>query len=424
MQSFLQRFRPLFAPDDALGADAAVVEDNVSDIGSDAGGEGGLNTGTPEIVPAMSIHESITKAFATEKAKADEAEAAAKPAKTDASAGAHGVDKTAKTPGKDSKGKFTKAGAQAAAAKPDTQSSTQAAKPDAATSAAAPPASWSKLTEVWDTIPDAAKAEIHKREAQMGEGVKALQTRYQPFETAIAPYREAIKLFRDSQGRPVNEGQAITQLFGWQAALAQPDKARAGQAFLALAQSHGIDLSTLAAASQGQQGAIEQPQSEIPASLIPILKTFADKIGGFETQQATQLRSAAENTVNNWAKDKPHFEKVRGLMKQLTESGVVPLLQSGHVDLDGAYNAAVKIHPEVAPLLAQEEQDKAAKAASDKAAADEKAKADKIAAAKRAGVSIRAGAPLAPSSNGALPPAGKSESARDSIKRALAELRQ
>ena len=113
----------------------------------------------------------------------------------------------------------------------------------------------------------------------------------------------------------------------------------------------------------------------------------------------------------NWAKDKPHFEKVRVLMSQLIASGAVPL-KEGRVDLDGAYDAAIYANPEVRGTV-QAEQAKAAAAATAAAAAKEKA-AQQAAADKARKTSVS----LSPSAPG-QPVVGKNKKSGKSVRESL-----
>jgi len=271
-----------------------------------------------------------------------------------------------------------------------------------AQNAIAPPPSLTKAeqTTLWPTLSPEAQKAFARIEEGARKGVEQLRTRYQELDNAVAPYRDTIKRLG------FQEAQAVDQLFKWQMALAGPDKIRA---FVHLMQSHGVDPATFANALQSTQGAA-QPNA-IPPEFLNELNGLKQKIGQFDQHFATQTRSQAEQTVMTWAKDKPHYQKVRGLMGQFIQSGAVPL-KDGNVDLDAAYDMAIHAHPEVRGLVFQEQQQAAA--------AERKAAAEK---ARKAGSSMRTGtpAPIAPA-NG-LDKQYRNESARDSIKRAFEEYR-
>src|SRR5215472_4054363 len=294
--------------------------------------------------------------------------------------------------------------AKSGAAAPGQKAGEQVSTPiQGGTGTATPvPDAWKnkELHSVWGGLTPAVQAAIVKREADMQKGVDQLKTRYQELDGAVAPYRDTIKKFGFS------EGQAVDQLFRWQMALAGPDKIRA---FVHLMQSHGVDPATFANALQSTQGAA-QPNA-IPPEFLNELNGLKQKIGQFDQHFATQTRSQAEQTVMTWAKDKPHYEKVRGLMGQFIQSGAVPL-KDGNVDLDSAYDMAIHAHPEVRVQLFQEQQEKAA--------AERKAAAEK---ARKAGSSMRTGTPAPIAAANGLDKQYRGESARDSIKRAFEEYR-
>ena len=111
-------------------------------------------------------------------------------------------------------------------------------------------------------------------------------------------------------------------------------------------------------------------------------------------------------------------------MGQLMQSGAVPALNAeGGVNLDGAYDAAIKLNPEVASLTQQEKDQKTAEEATQKALKEAKEKADRLARARRAGTGLK---PTVPSmSVSPLNGKGPKEdtSIRGSIRKAIEDLR-
>jgi hypothetical protein len=226
-------------------------------------------------------------------------------------------------------------------------------------------------------------------------------------------------------------------------ALTGPGKA---EAFKALAQNFNVDVSTLAGGATAAQGAqdgsgatVTAPAATRDLSWVPAVENMQHRITQFEAMTAAQQQSAAQKTVEVWAKDKPHFERVRQKMAQLINMDAL-LLQQGQpavngfikgdqIDMDAAYEAATWADSEVRGEILREQQERneaAAKEAADKVRADaelklrlEKAKAD-AEKAKRASSSLRPGAPIS-GLNGAAPgrQPSRSESVRESIRRAL-----
>lgn len=306
-----------------------------------------------------------------------------------------------------------------------------------------PPASWSKSSRAeWDALPASIQKEVLKREADTARGVEELKKRHNDeltawksrnadLEEAIRPYEDAIQ----QSGR--TKGQVVKDLLDWNMALVGPNKV---QAFQALARTFGVDptqLSGVAAAQVPQDAAANGSQSPAPPQYVdrswePAIRSVAQRLEQFESQSAAQRQATAEQVVHNWAKDKVHFERVRGLMAQLVEQdakmGGVRFLRDGQIDMDGAYEAAIWADPAVRSDLLREQreqQEAAVKEAAErmKAEADARIMAEKQRAdaerARRAAVSLRPSAPVS-GVNGAAPGSIPSrESVRESIKRAL-----
>ena len=308
-----------------------------------------------------------------------------------------------------------------------------------------PPAAWGKNKEAlaaWPALPPAVQKAVLKREEDMQRGVDELKGRYAPLDAALAPHMNAIKAYNKTPA------EAVDQLFNWFSALAANPKV----AFPALAQSFKFDLASVAqpavspqpgaAAAQPAGGTPEtgQPAGAIPAELqqyingmraeIEGLKgQFGQELGGLRStvdQQVAAWQAQNEAKTNDvlmqWAKDKPHFERVRGQMAKLIGSGYIPLLADGRVDLDGAYDAALWGDKEIRAELSAAQQEAAEKALKAKAEAEQKAQQAAADKARKAAVSVAPGAPGASSLNGARARGGKAKSVRESLAEAIREV--
>lgn len=296
-------------------------------------------------------------------------------------------------------------------------------------SKAAAPASWNKEERaVWDSMPPAAQKAVLRREADTAKGVDKLkqeitglkdQTR--DIEEAVAPYKAMIL----QMGR--TPGQAVRGLFDWQMALAGPQKE---QAFRQLAANLGINLQNLVTGAQAPVQA-EAPANEVPAEFRPVLDQYGQRIDqlqnrlqSYETNALAQQQQAADQMIENWAKNKPHFAAVRERMGELINADIRRLqanqpalggyILNGNIDLDKAYEDAIWAHPEVRKQIRDEELAQSQQERLQKTRAEVKT-------AKKASVSIKPAAPTPP------PPApkkkpGQVESARESILRAMQEL--
>jgi hypothetical protein len=330
----------------------------------------------------------------------------------------------------------------AAPAEPGATEGAEAAPADPAREVIKPPASLKKheLAE-WDKAPDTIKKAFLRREEDTARGVEELKGRYAEFDRALEPHVEAIRRHGHTPAA------AVGQLFAWFKALATNPRV----AFPVLAQSFGYDINDFAqrqaAAQAAQVGAgaggdpapVQSPpaaQFELPPEYKQLLDgtwqkmsateqkmaALEQQLGQFRAFQAADSEAKTKTIIDNWAKDKPHFDDVRVLMSRLIESGIVPL-RDGQVDLDAAYEHAVYSSPEIRAQLQATERQKAA------AAAEAKAKAERTAqqaAADRARGASRSLAPSAPGAGGAVVAGSrpkKGMSVKESLMAAIQESR-
>lgn len=279
----------------------------------------------------------------------------------------------------------------------------------------------------WAKTPPAVQQAVAKRLADSAKGVEELKGKYAELDKAIAPHMDAIRRYGTTPAK------AVENLFLWFQALANNPT----QAFPALAQQYNIDLAKLVAAvqqpgGQSQGGPAEDPVfanmspeqtkyfKELQAKLDGLTNAFTQRIDTVQSAVQRQSEEKTNEILSMWAKDKPYYEQVRGLMANLIASGSIPL-KNGQVDLDGAYDMAVYAHPEVRAALFKAQQDATAKAAADKAAAEKKAQQEQAEKARRAAVSVSAGAPGNPAAPG-KPANTKRKSVRESIMEAREQL--
>lgn len=303
--------------------------------------------------------------------------------------------------------------------------------------AAQPPAAWAKeAKETWAQLPPQAQQAIIKREADVEKGVNELKAKvasYTDIDKALQPHAESIRKFNKTPA------QAVEQLFAWFQALAvNPD-----QAFPALIKSYNYDPQKLMAAFgikpevKAEAKPEEVAEGDVPPAVQSYISKLEEKINGLQNQVGQQLngitsqfaeQSAAktQEVLINWAKDKPHFEKVRVFMGHLltpdptTGVAAVPL-KDGRVDLDTAYDMAINASPEIRAILKAEEQAKAEAARKAKATAEAKAQQDQANKSRKAAQSITTGAPGAEvSKKGAVK---KGKSVRESLAEAIEEAR-
>lgn len=292
--------------------------------------------------------------------------------------------------------------------------------PQAASSVAAPAALSKEIKAVWDTLPEAAKAEFVRREADMAKGVDQLKAKYKPYDDAFAPVMGQLQQLGKTPA------EAASQLIQWQSALANPRTQ--AQAFQALARAHNFDLSSLVPRAQGGADPNANSNQTDPSQMLrPLIDPLANRLQTIETEFQRRDRERVQGDLANFSKDKPHYEKVRVAMAHLINTGQAAGATAQEA-LDKAYKMACRQDEEVFGLIQSEEQAKReadAKAEQDAAAqrevdrlAEQKRKdQEALAKARKAGVGPRAGSP----SGMAIAATKRGTSVRESISEALKE---
>ncbi len=276
-------------------------------------------------------------------------------------------------------------------------------QPDAASKPVGPPSGWSKEAQaLWDTLPPAVKADAVRREAEVAKGFNEYREKtaqLTEIEQAIAPVRHILQ-----QNGITTSAQAVKRLLDWENMI----RSNPRQAIPQLARQYGVDLSQLA------QGSSEAPSSaaqEIPAHLRPVFDQFgqvAQEVNSIKGELQRSREEKVSQDLASFAKDKPHFEKVRVRMGQMIAAGAV-----APTDLEGAYQQAIWADPDIRATLLKEQ--------------EEKTKTDwqqqqtqRATNARLAAVSPNTRAPAGPLVNGAA----KAKGVRGSILSSIEELRE
>jgi len=287
-----------------------------------------------------------------------------------------------------------------------------------------PPYYKTKGKAVWDKLTPEDKQLIIAREQEVSQGFANISPKVRAFdelEKVISPRLEAIQKFGTTPA------QTVDRLFQWMEALSHPDDNTRLGSFKQLAANFGINLAQL--------GVSEHVDSQTDINQDPPAwaQGIVGEVTNLKQQLTSQQQAAADNVVINWATAKssdgtplrPHYSKVNELMVRLMQSGAVPM-KNGTLDLDGAYETACKIHPEVAALIQQETVAKAEQETKDKAAKDAQLAKARLEKAKKAGVGLKPSAPSIPSTQIKGKPNGtgrETTSVRDSLRKSLDELR-
>lgn len=373
---------------DALSNEA--VNGGIAPAEIPAEGGGGVSTPVENgAVPAdksdkpLSVREQLTKSIETirtEEAKRVRDVATGKFAKTETPASA---------------------GKPAAAEIPRTEQNAQPVE----SNPAGPPSAWKNI---WDSLTPEAQAIAVKRETEVAKGFdeyRGKTAQLTEISQALDPIRSILQ-----QNGITSDAAAVKTLLNWEAGFRNPQTRM--QAFHSLAQQYGVDLNSLV---QNPSQAPQQAQ-DIPEHLRPVIDQFGTIVQDVNSvkQELQTFRSdniSRELTTFASKPEHVHFEKVRVIMGQLMNSGIV---QPG--DLEGAYQKATALHPEVSAAI---EADKTAKAQAELA----KTNAEKVQRARQAAIS-----PGQRSPNGASAGAAKAKTSsvpvRESLNASIAELRE
>lgn len=356
-------------------ADNLLEDDNPSPQLPPAAGDGGVEREAEPAPP--SIRDAL--------------DAARKEVSEKASGGDRRTDQPAtdETRPRDAAGRFIPKDGTVESAPKDTPPAQPEPQPAPSTAPTGPPPGWSAEAKAeWTKLPPAIQAAVVKREGEVSAGFAKYANRDREFEAVMGPRR---KYYAD-QG--VSDIQAIHNQWLWYEALQNSPQ----DAFPALAQLFGFDLSTVA------PGAQADPENSRVAALEAEIRRLGGQVHQVTSSYEQQQMAARRAELDAFANGKPHFDKVRVTMGKLIQAGVAE-------SLDDAYKQALRIVPEVASLVAADE-----KAAAEKAAA-EAALRTRPANQRQAAVSVRGGAP-----NGAAGPPAPT-SIRDSLKQGFADAR-
>lgn len=243
------------------------------------------------------------------------------------------------------------------------------------------PNSWSaEMKAKFGSLPPEAQQYIAQRESEMHAAITQKGEQIKAFE----PIRQTLDQHREVFAKNgVSEAEGISRFIAADRFLEQNPSA----AIQWLAESYGVDLRQFSA----NPGSTDQ--SPVPPREVFELKQEINQLKSYLTAQQRQSHEAEQatvvKTVEDFAKDKPHFEKVRKIMGSLMQAGEA-------ADLNEAYEKATYAHPEVRQLIL-EDQRKATEA--QRKAEQEKA----VQTAKKAGsINLKSTQGTTPSKGGSL----------------------
>lgn len=191
----------------------------------------------------------------------------------------------------------------------------------------------------WDKTHEGFRKALEEREKQFAAEIEKRagpMKAYQEIEAALGPeFTQQLKIGNVSPSQYVTQLHAANQFL----------QSNPVQALQYLAQQVGVDLVALAdqiVAAERGQGGEQQPQQK-PAYVQQLeqqVAALAQKLGGFEQSTQAQRRAEADATIQEFAKDKPYFDQVKGRMSALLQTGQAATLAD-------AYDQAIWSHPEI-----------------------------------------------------------------------------
>lgn len=289
---------------------------------------------------------------------------------------------------KEKKVKESKAAPETVA--PVTESSPPATETPAPTppqAASEPPKAWGKEhNETWNKLPQEARDLISKREEQISNGfqqygpVKQIFDRHEP-------------MFRQLGVQPAN---FMENAISWHQAFSNPQTREAAvREFLS---SYGIDPSTSPQSS-------EQPNAPFDVNALnsSIQRQVQQAVSPLQDELNRTKQEATAKEISTWAKDKPHFEKVKLTMGQMLQGGVA-------TGLEDAYQKAIWADPVIRGELTKAEMEKQIKEQTERA--------------RKAQSAVVSPTTRAPSSTANGKGNGKDNSVRADIERAMAQLQE
>lgn len=294
-----------------------------------------------------------------------------------------------------------------------------------------PPVGWTKGAKAkWDELPPEIQESVLKREDEVSKGfagTKQATERLNRLDAVINPRLQQIQAFG------VSPEQTIDRLFQWMEALSHQNDGVRQQAFKTLAENFRINLSAFAPQQQTQDNSQQQTtqqttQTQVDQNPPQWAQSLIERQQQIDREIATQKQSSTDQFLTSWAKDKPHYEKVKEEMFGLLQSGLqtgkiaAPSGQITHEILDQVYNKAIRTNDEVWETIQEEKQEVEAEKAR-VAAAKKTADAAK---AKKAGVGMKTTAPTLSNLNGTKSKnnSSKAMSVRDSILAAQREINE
>jgi hypothetical protein len=227
------------------------------------------------------------------------------------------------------------------------------------------PASWKPgARERWMTLPADVRAEVHRRES---EATQVLQETAQARQVMGGLQQMSQKYAPMLQAEGVDILQATERLADIATRLRFSPQAEKARMMAYLVGEFGVDIAMLDNALAG----VPQPQSSQQTFTDPRLDALLQQRDQWQQERQQKLQTEASKDIAAFGQDPAHefFSDVRDIMADLLD---VADKRGVDLDLKGAYDRAIRIHPDIAKVI---EQRAAAQRAQNPAGSTAKAKA-------------------------------------------------
>lgn len=293
---------------------------------------------------------------------------------------------------KEAKSKEPKAAPETAAPKDTPAPTEKTAQPPASSPVSGAPKAWPKEKHaIWDGLSQEARDFLLTREDQVSNGFKQYEH--------LAPVKQFVERYTPAFTQMgVAPSQFMENAMSYHMAFMNPQtRDAAARDFLA---SYGIQIPSTSPHTPDPSDPVQNVAPLVQQYVHPLQQDISALKATITQQEQNRINSE----LATFAKAHPHFEKVRIQMGQLIQAGVVP-----PTDLEGAYNQAIWLNPEIREQMQKEEYER-----------QDKLNREKAEAAKKANVSLTSRAPVAPQANGK----DKPTSIRGTILSSIQEVRE
>lgn len=204
------------------------------------------------------------------------------------------------------------------------------------------PSSWKKdYWEQWDKLDPTLADYLHQREQEYARGVSTYRNEWEqakPLVEAMAQFQPILKQYNIPPGKWISDlGNAHKELV-----LGSPEKKI--DIFRRLAQDYQVPLQALLGQDQGQPN-----QLQYINPLYERISQLEGQLNNWNSLNEKKEQDSINRELENFSKDKEHFEVVRVTMAGLLQSGLAE-------NLDDAYAAAIRLPKHADIFEAQQQQ--------------------------------------------------------------------